>query len=41
VLSAARISRDELLELAAWNGAMDIARIQTRLSPTSLHVLAA
>jgi hypothetical protein len=41
VLSGARLSRDELLELATWNGSMDIARIHTSLSPTSLHELAA
>jgi hypothetical protein len=41
VFSGTRLSRDELLELAAWNGSMDIARIHTRLSPTPFHRLAA
>jgi hypothetical protein len=36
-----RLSRDELLELAAWNGSMDIARIHTRPSPPPLHRLGA
>jgi anti-sigma factor RsiW len=33
VLSGARLSRDELLELAAWNGSMDSARRHTGVSP--------
>jgi anti-sigma factor RsiW len=33
VLSGARLSRDELLELAAWNGSMDSARRHTGASP--------
>lgn len=41
VLSGARLSRDELLELAAWNGSMDIVRIHTGLAPPPLHRLAA
>ena len=32
---------DELLELAAWNGSIDIARIHTGLTPPPLHQLAA
>lgn len=33
VLSGARLSRDELLELAAWNGPMDTARTHNGLLP--------
>jgi hypothetical protein len=33
VLSSARLSRDELLELAAWNGSRDTARIHNGLLP--------